>query len=511
MGSIAGGELSRRHLLRADVCVIGTGAGGAPVAKELAEAGLRVVVLEEGDWWSASDFTGRPRDMIPQLYRDAGRTVTIGTPPLILPVGRGVGGTTLVNSGTCFRAPAHVLERWIREDGLEPFSGEELEPYFERVEGELSVTQVSPELAGRNAEVIRRGAELLGWSGDYLYRNARGCVGSGVCAYGCPRGAKQHTGLTYMERACAAGALTVTAARAIGLEAGRRQVRAVLARTAAGGRLRVRCDAAVVACGALHTPALLRRFGVHSPELGRNLSVHPATAVRARLAEDIFPWEGVPQSYYIDEFAGEGVMLEGIAGPPDYLAVTTPRVGPDHRELMLDAARTATFGVMVTDSSRGRVLGRRGRPLVRYDLGVADARRFKRGLLALAELYWAAGAHEVVVPVRGVPTLRDGDSGPLQRHPVPPRSLKAMAFHPLGTARSSVDAARSVVDADLAVRSFEGLYVSDGSVMPGPLGVNPQITIMALATRLAFTLLGRSAPALPAPVSADPTPAAPRR
>jgi hypothetical protein len=253
----------------------------------------------------------------------------------------------------------------------------------------------------------------------------------------------------------------------------------------------VRCDTAVVACGALHTPLLLRRFGVRSPALGRNLSLHPATAVRATLDEEIDMWKGVPQSYCVDEFAGEGVMLEGVAGPPDYLSITTPRVGAAHRELMLKARRSACFGIMVADASRGRVLGVGGQSIVRYDLGEDDARRFKRGLLALAALYWEAGAHEVVVPVRGVPVLRHGDSRPLARHPVGAASLKAMAFHPLGTARASADAARSVVDPELAVRGLGGLYVSDASVIPSSLGVNPQITIMALATRLAFRLLGR--------------------
>jgi choline dehydrogenase-like flavoprotein len=493
-GLIGGAELTRRHVIDADACVIGSGAGGAPVAAELAEAGLRVVVLEEGAWWDAAQFTGRPRDMVSKLYRDAGHTVTLGTPPLVVPIGRAVGGTTVVNSGTCFRTPAHVLARWRREDGLEWACASELGPYFDRVERELDVARVPPALAGRNAELIRRGAERLGWSGGYLSRNARGCAGSGVCAYGCPRRAKLHTGLTYLPRASAAGAVTCTGTSAIALESARRRVRAVLARTAAGGRLRVRCDLAVVACGSLHTPALMRRFGVRAGSLGRHLCLHPASAVRARFAEDVRMWEGVPQSSYVDEFAGEGVMLEGIAGPPDYLALTTPRVGSGHREVMLDAARTASCGVMISDGSRGRVFGgRRGQPIVRYDLGEDDARRFKRGLVALAELFWAAGADEVIVPVRGVPALRRGNSSALTCHPVPPRSLKAMAFHPLGTARASADPERSVVDPDLAVRGITGLYVSDASVIPGPLGVNPQITIMALATRLAFKLLGRAA------------------
>ncbi len=192
--------------VRADVAVIGSGAGGAVVAKELAEAGAQVVLLEEGAQHDAADFTARPRDMLPRLYRDAAQHATLGRPPILLPLGRGVGGTTLVNSGTCFRTPDHVLARWRDEYGLDM----DLAPHFERVERELNVVPVPPELAGANAHVARRGAEALGWSGDFVRRNVRGCVGSGVCAYGCPTNAKQHVGVTYVPKAHAAGATTYT-------------------------------------------------------------------------------------------------------------------------------------------------------------------------------------------------------------------------------------------------------------------------------------------------------------
>jgi choline dehydrogenase-like flavoprotein len=490
---VAGAAISGTRTVEVDACIIGSGAGGAPVAKELAEGGLRVAMLEEGDWWETDAFEARPREMLRRLYRDAGQTFTVGTPPILLPLGRAVGGTTLVNSGTCFRTPAAVLERWRSRFGLEGLSAAQLDPYFRRVERELNVSQVPPELAGRNAEVIRRGVERLGLSGDYLFRNVRGCVGSGVCVYGCPSGAKQHTGITYIPKAWAAGATTYTGAHAVAVEDDGRR-REVRARTAGGGELRVRCELVVVACGALLSPSFLRRIGVRSPALGRNLAIHPATAVRARFDEEIRMWEGVPQSYYVDSFASEGIMLEGIAGAPDQIAASSPLAGSAHRELMLDAAHLAMFGVMVSDSSYGRIHSVLGRSLIRYDLDPADARRFKRGVEALTDIYWAAGAREVSVPIAGVPTLRDGDSAPLRAASVHPRSLTLMAFHPLGTARAGSDPARSVVDGDLRVHGADGLYVCDASVVPSALGVNPQITIMALATRLAFHLLRKPAP-----------------
>jgi choline dehydrogenase-like flavoprotein len=494
---VRGAEIAGRHVVRADACVIGTGAGGAPVAKELAEGGMRVVMLEEGERFTTDDFTARPREMTVRLYRDAAQTSTVGNVPIVLPLGRSVGGTTLVNSGTCFRTPAPVLELWAERFGLEGVTPEGLDPYFRRVEREISVAPVPAELAGKNALVVKRGAEALGWSGDFIHRNAKGCVGSGVCAFGCPTSAKQHTGLTWIPRAWEAGAVTYSGCRArrIVLERGRHP--AVEASAAGGGRLRVECDLVVVACGAIHTPLLLARNGLggRSGQLGRNLAIHPATAVRAQFDEVIDMARGVPQSYYIDEFADERIMFEGAAGPPDYLSMSFLYSPERHRELMLRYRHLSQFGLMVADRSRGFLRQRAGRVEIRYDLLPEDVTAFKHGIERLTELYWAAGAREVYQPVEGIPPLRDGELGPLSERELRARDLTLMAFHPLGTARADASPERGVVDADLKLHGAEGVYVSDASALPTSLGVNPQVTIMALATRLAFHLLGKPAPA----------------
>jgi choline dehydrogenase-like flavoprotein len=481
--------------LRADVCVIGSGAGGAPVAKELACAGARVVVLEDGPRIDPDELTARPRDMIPRLYRQAGQLTTIGTPPIVLPLGRAVGGTTLVNSGTCFRTPAHVLERWAAERGLEGLGDGGLERCFERVEREIGVTQVTPAIAGRNALIAQRGAQALGWSSGFLRRNAVGCVGSGVCAFGCPTGAKQHTGATYIPRAQAAGALLVTGARAtrVVVQAGR--ARGVEAITA-DGPLHVAARTVVVAAGTLHTPGLLRASGLGalSGQLGRNLSIHPATAVWGLFDERVDMARGVPQSFYVDEFADRGVMLEGIAGPPDYVAMAAPFSGPRQRELMLRYPYLAQFGAMISDTARGWIAGGRlarrlGAPVVRYDVNRADAATAQFAIERLIELFWAAGARTVITPLARARELREPGAAPLRGVRLHPRELKLMAFHPLGTAGAHADPRRGVVDGDLRVHGVEGVYVADGSAVPSALGVNPQLTIMALATRLAFHLL----------------------
>ena len=491
-----GARISGERTVECDVCVIGTGAGGAPLAKELAEGGMSVVMLEEGRHFTTDDFTARPREMSTILYRDAGQVVTVGNTPIILPLGRGVGGTTMINSGTCFRTPEPVLDMWGERFGLDELGAAELDPYFRRVERELNVVQVPEDRAGRNALVAKRGADALGWSGDFIWRNARGCVGSGVCSFGCPTSAKQHVGLSYVPRAWAAGAMTYTECRAERIDHDGRSARSVVARAAGGGTVRVGCSHVVVACGAIHTPLFLARQGIggRSGELGRNLAIHPATAVRALFDEEIAMAEGVPQSYFVDEFADEGIMLEGAAGPPDYAAMTFPFAGEKHRELMLQFRNIAQFGLMVSDLSRGWVRERAGRVEIRYDLNREDTATFGRGIERLCELFVAAGARAIYPPVTGVAELTGGDLEPLRRAEVRARDLVLMAFHPLGTARADARPDHGVVNGDLRLHDMDNVWVADASVIPSSIGVNPQITIMALATRLAYALLGKDAP-----------------
>ncbi len=488
--------------LDSDVCVIGAGAGGAVVAAELAEGGADVVLLEQGFEHDADRFSAQPLEMLARLYRDGGQTTTFGAPPILLPLGRGLGGTTLVNSGTCFRTPSAVLDRWRSEHGVE-LDRAELERCFERVESSISVAEVDPELAGANAAVARRGAERLGWSHGYLRRNARGCVGSGVCAFGCPTSAKQHTGITYLPRARTAGARVLTGADAQriltegGVSTGRR-ARGVRARVA-GRDVEVHAPEVVLAAGTIHTPPLLARSGLgrESGALGQNLVLHPATAGFALMDETVDMARGVPQSFYVDEFASQGIMFESVAGPPSYVALALPLTGARHAAAMTRYRQLAQFGVMVSDQGGGSVRvdalggGRAGRaagvsvPLIRYELSEPDVAKFRVGLARLRELFEAAGAREVYLP------LAPGVAPERARA----RDLKLLAFHPLGTARMDADPAHGVLDPDLRLHGVEGVHVADGSVMPSSLGVNPQLTIMALATRLAFRLLGKRVPA----------------
>ncbi len=281
----------------------------------------------------------------------------------------------------------------------------------------------------------------------------------------------------------AAGARILTGAHVQRVIVERGRAGGARARMADGASIEVRSPIVVVAAGTIHTPLLLERSGIgsQSGQLGRNLSLHPATAIFARMEEIVDMSRGVPQSFYVDEFAAEGIIFEGAAGPPAYAAVSLPLTGRRHAEAMADYRRLALLGLMVSDSSRGSVRTLAGRPLIRYDLVHDDLMRFRKGLARIRELFAAAGARAIHLP------LPEGVDPERARV----RDLKLMAFHPLGTARADARGTHGVIDGDLAVHGVEGVYVADGSAVPSSLGVNPQLTIMALATRLAFRLLGR--------------------
>lgn len=497
----AAAALDGDETVECDVVVVGTGAGGAVVAKELAERGLGVVVLEEGDYHTRADFTGHAAEMQRKLYRDMGATVAVGNAVIPIPLGRAVGGTTAINSGTCYRTPARVLRRWADELGLGELAPERMAPYFERVESVLAVAPAAARYLGGVARVIARGCDELGFAHSPLLRNAPECDGQGVCCFGCPTDAKRSTNVSYVPLALKAGATLFTGLRAERVLVDRGRAVGVVARgrAADGSRrtLTVRARATVVSCGSLLTPLLLDASGAgaSSGQLGRNLSIHPALAVMAMFDEKLDGGNAIPQGYAIEQFHDEGLLFEGAFAPLDLAAVSFTLLGPRLVELLESYDHLACFGVMIEDVSRGRVRrGPGGRPLITYSLGDHDVARLKRAVEILSRVYFAAGARAVFPLVHGFDELRSADDlERLRRATVRARDFEISAYHPLGTARMGRDPSRSVVGPDHEVHDTPGLFVADGSVVPSSPAVNPQVTIMALATRAADKIAERVA------------------
>ena len=502
-------DLGGEEQLEAEVVVVGTGAGGAPLAADLAAAGHAVLLLEEGQLHERGDFTGQAAPMQRLLYR-APLPLALGRGVIPVPVGRGVGGTTTINSGTCYRPDTALFDRWRRERGLGRL-GWELDEHYERVERMLGVELPEAEALGGVARVVARGAEALGWTHGPLPRNAPGCDGQGLCCFGCPTDAKRSAQVSWVPEALDAGASLLTGARVerVLVEAGR----AVgVEATVGGAPLRVRAHAVVLAAGALHTPTLLLKQGLQGPsgQLGRNLTIHPASHAWAIFDEIIDGTEEIPQGWGIEEFVAEGLRFEGSTLPLELLATLAPAVGPAWTEFIEEHRHLASFGFMVSDSARGVVrVGADGNPSVRYRLADRDRRRVIRGQGLLARMFLAAGARRVLPAVRGYGPFRTLAAVERFEAEAPSRlaarHLDLSAYHPLGTARMGTRPTRSVVGLDHQAHHLPGLFVVDGSTVDGPLGVNPQLTIMALSLRAA-PFVGR---AVERAAAARPDPAEP--
>ena len=490
-----------------DVVIVGSGAGGAVAAAELAAAGLEVVVLEAGGHYNRDSYPQDHLAAIAQLYRDGGLTIAEGRPPIPVPVAQAIGGTTVINSGTCFRAPEPVLENWRRQYGIE-WAGD-LDADYAEAEETLHVTQLDPNRMGRNGQLAMEGAAVLGASGEPIFRNAGSCVQCSSCPFGCEIDAKRGMHVSYLPRAVAAGArvranvavdrVLVEDGRAVGVEAWSLCSPMGDKRSTTRRRFTVRARRAViVAGGALGTPELLQRSGLGNSQVGRNLHIHPACWVGARYEEEVRGWEGVMQSFYIDQWEGRGILLEATFTPLAFGGAWLLGAGRSHQEAMLDFGHVGSIGVHLSDRSSGRVgLGAEGSLRASYKLTREDADQISFGIARAAEVHFAAGASEVYPNIARVGVLKPADLAEFEATRFRPAELRLEAFHPMGTARIADDPREGACAADGSLHGTPDLYVADGSLFPTSVGVNPMMTIIAFAKQVSRGIVAESSAARP--------------
>ena len=486
--------------------IVGSGAGGAVVAAELAEAGQRVIVLEEGPNVPAARYSKmRPSESMRHLWRDGAMTVALGlgdTPMINVTMGRGVGGSSLLTGGVCFRVPEKIMATWSRDLGIDALTSRTMEPFYNAVEKASHVEEVPVSMRSRSTEMFALGAKRRGFELEPIRRNTKGCNGCGRCNFGCPHGAKMSVDLTYLPRAMAAGAevysdclidrIVLEGDRAVGVRG-----RLLTGRDGGkAGRVEVRAKRVVVAAGAVHSPMLLRRSGIGdaSGQVGKNMTLHPGFRMLARFDDPMRGWQGALQSAYTDRFEDENITLMGLFVPPGVLAATMPGFGAAHAYRARAIPYLAMFGGIIHDEGGGEVHPAIGRePVMTYRMSARDRATIPAVIRHLAETFFAAGAREVFLPVLGMAGVDADAFRKVDLEALPSTGIECASQHPLGTCRIGVSPNNSVVDADGRVWGVRELYVADGSIVPTSLGINPQLTIMSLATRIAWGMRERRA------------------
>ncbi len=484
----------------ADVCVIGSGAGGAVVAKVLAEAGLSVIILEAGENHDPTTFGSYEPEMLRRLFWDSGlRRTRDGA--IVISQGRGVGGSTVHNLCYAVRPPQVLLDRWRVPD---------LSAHFERVEQTLGVTQIPETDVNRLNAVIRRGCEAMGWHGVVQRHNRGACPSCGAqCLFGCPaskstqdgstRTGKQSMAVTYIPLALAAGAKLFSNCTAEKIHVDRDRAAGVFAQLPSGN-LYVQSKVVVLAAGAINSPQLWlkSRLPNTNRQVGTNLHLHPAVFVGGIFDEAIDGHIGIPQSFYIDEFLdmekapGSGYLLMPAFGSQMIVAASLPGFGENHHELMERYRHIAALLVLLHDNrTTGRVsVNYKGTPNIAYRLRRADKRILVEGAINAARLLFAAGATEILMPyTQHFPIKTETGLEIIRQRGIVPNDIMLASSHPQGTLRMGRNPVGSVVKLSGESRAVEGLFVADASLFPTSIGVPPTLTIAALAEHVANQII----------------------
>lgn len=497
--------------LTADVVIVGTGAGAGITAELMTQAGLDVILVEEGPLRSSSDFRQREADAYPALYQESAARKTADKAITILQ-GRCVGGSTTVNWTSSFRTPPATLAHWQSHFGLADLSVENMQPWFEQVERRLGIEawQLPP---NRNNELLRRGATALGISSGVIHRNVRGCWNLGSCGMGCPTNAKQSMLVTTIPQALDKGARLLVQTRAESLDhaadgiTALRCVGVALDGTPDRSReLTIRAKHYVIAGGAINSPALLLRSQLPDPHgsLGRRTFLHPVVISAGVFEQRVEGWSGAPQSLYTDHFlqtqAIDGPIGYKLEAPPLHPVIfssTLPGFGRAQAELLAKFPNTHSLLALMRDgfheqSPGGRVTLRGdGSPLLDYPLNDFVMEGARRAFLSMAEIQFAAGAvnvlpvHEHATPYANWQQAREAISALAMK----PLLTRLVSAHVMGGCGMAADERNGVVRPDGRHWQVANLSVLDGSLFPTSIGANPQLSVYGLVNRLATALV----------------------
>jgi choline dehydrogenase-like flavoprotein len=496
-----------------DVAIVGTGAGAGITAELLVQAGLSVVLIEEGPLKSSSDFRQIESEAYANLYQESLGRQTSDQAIAILQ-GRCVGGSTTVNWTSSFRTPAATLAHWQRHFGLSDFTPQAMAPWFAQAERRLSIGPwlVPP---NENNDLLRRGATKLGIPTALIPRNVKDCWNLGSCGMGCPTNAKQSMLITTLPSALDRGARLLVQTRAETFELAKGRVASLSCRpvthdgTVIGTQIvRIVATHYVVAGGAINSPALLMRSRLPDPHgrLGRRTFLHPAPVSAATFEHRVEGWAGAPQSVYSDHFLEtqpiDGPIGYKIEAPPIHpliFAITMPGFGREQAQQLESFPNRQVLLALMRDGFHELSLGGTvrlrgdGSPVLDYPLTDFMMDGARRALLSMAEIQFAAGAASVV-PVHEMATSCTSWTQAQQviaALPMKPLLTRLMSAHVMGGCGMAADEARGVVRPDGVHWQVDNLSVHDGSLFPTSIGANPQLSIYGLINRLSSALARR--------------------
>src|SRR3954470_7325292 len=488
--------------IEADVCIVGSGSGGAVIAAVLASRGLDVVVLEAAGYYNESDFTQLELPAYQQMFWRGGPTPTADG-NISLVAGTTLGGGTTINWTNCLRTRPWIREQWA-EHGLEGVDGPDFDRHLDAVMSRIGANDKCSELNGTQQR-LREGAEALGWSFETIVRNADPASYApemaGYLGFGDQSGSKQSADRTWLADAQQHGArfLTFTRATKVISEGGQASgVEAVWqAPDGRSAQVTVHAQRVVVACGALESPALLLRSGIGGPAVGQNFRLHPCSVTAAAYGTDQKAWWGAPQAGLCNEFAdtgdGFGFIIETSQYAPGLIGSATPWIsGADHKQRMQDFRVTAAFISLTRDRGSGQVgVDANGEAVPLYSVtDELDLENLRHGVEVQIRLHEAAGAHQIGPLAEGAPTWRRGDDldafiDSVKRIPFRAGGYKLFSAHQMGTCRMGSDPETSVAGPWGELHDTKGVWIGDGSAFPTSSATNPMISIMSLAHRTA--------------------------
>jgi len=476
-----------------DIAIVGSGAGGAVAAFELSKQGYSVAMLEEGGFYSTEGFTSSTVIQKKNLYRNNGMTVVYGRPNIRIMEGRAVGGSTVINNGIVQRIPLNVLKRWRWESGITLFKGEYFNPILSDVEKRINAHR-DPESLLKHNNILASGAEKLGYKYYINKRAIHDCVGTNWCSFGCPTGGKDSALVNYIPLALKSGCTIFTHSRVNKLLFDGRRIIGISGSIINSEnpdsefKITIKAKVVILACGAIQTPILLLRNKIKSESnlVGQNLSLHPFSNIVAVYDDNISAYDQVQHTLEISEFS-DNIKFFSSFLPPSVVSTLMPYIGFKSYEKLKEYINHGILaGVLIKDSSRGRIkTGPFNLNIPYYKINSFDVKNLIYGLALLAEICFLSGAKKVLLPILGFQELRGIDEiEKLFSIKIRAKDLDISSYHLMGTCRMGIDPQNSVTNDKGEIWGLENLFISDSSLFPSPIGVNPGLTVMGLATHI---------------------------